>query len=226
MVNGVASYDLGSACKHKDKYVDIEVNNGTTQTTFNGADTKNIEIGNLTVTATSKGLKINYAPNSDKQQRELTVHGNMNVLYDSELTESKKVTVDGNLNVVSGEISTVTLTYKGVEKNKGGLEVKGDIIVTDATFDASENDALEIKCKNFSLIKKNPDPLVVPKAKFGLRSKGNTKSTMTVGGTISNPKGCEFSMTPASGDDLLAWITCKKLTVGGAFPGGKPQVVE
>lgn len=223
--DGAASYDLGSACKHKDKYVDIEVNNGTTQTTFNGADTKNIEIGNLTVTATSKGLKINYAPNADKQQRELTVHGNMNVLYDSELTESKKVTVDGNLNIEKGDAAT-TLKYKGDSKNKGGLEVKGDIIVTDATFDASEKDALEIKCKNFSLIKKDPAPAVIPEAKFGLRSKGNDKSTMTVGGTISNPKGCKFNMTAASGDDLLAWITCKKLTVGGAFPGGKPQVVE
>ena len=224
--DGTASYDLGSACKHKDKYVDIEVNNGTTQTIFNGADDKNIEIGNLTVTATSKGLKINYAPNADKKQYELTVHGNMNVLYDSELTESKKVTVDGNLNVGSGEITTPTLTYKGDSKNKGGLEVKGDIIVTDATFDASDKDALEIKCKNFSLIKKDPAPAVIPEAKFGLRSKGNTKSTMTVGGTISNPKGCQFNMKAASGEDLLAWITCKKLTVGGAFPGGKPQVVE
>ena len=229
MVNStVSSYDLGSAKKHGDKYVDIEVNNGTTQTTFDEttpSDDKNIEIGNLTVTATSKGLKINYAPKSDGKQRELTVHGDMNVLYDSELTESKKVTVDGNLNIEKGDAAT-TLKYKGDSKNKGGLEVKGDIIVTDATFDASEKDALEIKCKNFSLIKKDPAPAVIPEAKFGLRSVGNTKSTMTVGGTISNPKGCKFNMTPASGSDLLAWITCKKLTVGGAFPGGKPQVVE
>jgi len=226
MVDGVAAYDLGSACKHKNKYVDIEVNNSLAQTTFNGADTKNIEIGNLTVTATSLGLQINYAPNADKEQRELTVHGNMNVLNDCELTESKKVTVDGNLNVVSGEIANVTLTYKGESKNKGGLEVKGDIIVTDATFDASDDDALEIKCKNFSLIKKDPAGAGAY-AEFGLRSKGNTKSTMTVGGTISNPKGCEFAMTPAAGGEkLLAWITCKQLTVGGAFPGGKPQVVE
>ena len=231
MVNStVSSYNLGSAQKHKDKYVDIEVNNGSLQTIFDEptfSDGKNIEIGNLTVTAKSKGLKINYAPKSatDATQRELTVHGNMNVLYDSELTESKKVTVDGNLNIEKGDAAT-TLKYKGDSKNKGGLEVKGDIKVTDATFDASEKDALEIKCKNFSLIKKDPAPAVIPEAKFGLRSVGNTKSTMTVGGTISNPKGCKFNMTAASGDDLLAWITCKKLTVGGAFPGGKPQVVE
>lgn len=229
MVDGAASYDLGSAQKHKDKYVDIEVNNSSALTTFNDtpSDGKNIEIGNLTVTAKSKGLKIDYKQksSSDATQRELTVHGDMNVLYNSELTESKNVTVDGNLNVERGDAAT-TLTYKGDSKNKGGLEVKGDIIVTDATFDASDKDALEIKCKNFSLIKKDPAPAVIPEAKFGLRSKGNTKSTMTVGGTISNPKGCKFDMEAASGDDLLAWITCKKLTVGGAFPGGKPQVVE
>ena len=222
IVDGATEYDLGSAKKHKN-YVDIEVNNSIAQTTFNKVDEKNIEIGNLTVTATSKGLKINYAYDStSKKQRELTVHGNMNVLYDSELTESKKVTVEGNLAIDN----KATLTYKGESKNKGGLEVKGDIIVTDATFDASEKDALDIKCKNFSLIKKDPAPAVIPEAKFGLRSEGNTKSTMTVGGTISNPKGCKFNMEPASGDDLLAYITCKKLIVGGAFPGGKPQVVE
>ena len=219
MVNStVSSYDLASAKKHGDKYVDIEVNNGTTQTTFDEttpSDDKNIEIGNLTVTATSKGLKINYAPKSDGKQRELTVHGNMNVLYDSELTQSKKVTVEGNLAIDNNAI----LKYKGVNKNVGGLDVKKDITVTDATFDASDKDALEIKCKNFYLEKGAV-------ANFGLRSEGNDKSTMTVDGTISNPKDCTFSMTPASGSDLLAWITCKKLTVGGAFPGGKPQVVE
>ena len=206
-------------------FVDIEVNNSSSLITFNGADEKTIEIGDLTVTATSKGLKINYAVSTEKQYA-LTVHGDMNVLYNSELTQSKKVTVEGNLNIEKG-VAATTLTYKGDSKNKGGLDVKGDIKVTDATFDASDNDALDIKCKNFSLIKKDPASLVIPEAKFGLRTEGIDNSTMEVGGTISNPKGCKFSMTPVSGsDELLAWITCKKLTVGGEFPGGKPQVVE
>ena len=227
MVDGATDYDLGSAKKHGDKYVDIEVNNSTDPVTFTNPDKDNedIEIGNLTVTATSQGLSIDYQPSADgKKQRSLTVHGDMNVLYSSELTQSKKVTVDGNLNIEKGDVAT-TLTYKGSSKNKGGLEVTGDITVTDATFNASEKDALEIKCTNFSLIKKDAAGTGAA-ATFGLRSEGNNKSTMTVDGTISNPKGCTFAMTPASGTDLLAWITCKKLTVGGAFPGGKPQVVE
>lgn len=228
MINGATEYDLDKAQKHGDNHVDIEVNNSAAVKFANPTpDSKEINIGNLTVTEKSGGLNIDYTNKvgSNEGKRTLIVNGDMTVKASTEIIDSKLIKVTGNLDVITEEGASVTLTYDGDKANVDGLVVGGNITVTDAKFDASAKDALEIKCANFSLIKKNPDPSVIPEAKFGLRSEGNTKSTMTVGGTISNPKGCKFDMTPASGTDLLAWITCTKLEVGGAFPGGKPQVV-
>ena len=229
-------YNLGKACQHKhkgvDKYIDIEVNNPSNKTTFDDwdvesdlnkpSDGKNIEIGNLTVVKGSKSLTIDYKEKGDDAhtQRQLTVHGNMTVSENTSLTESKKVTVTGNLAIDNN----AKLTYAGEKKIVNGLKVDGDITVTDATFDASANDAIKIECTNFSLI--NEDATYTSTAAtFGNRKSGNTDKSMIVNGTISNGKGCTFTISPASGANLLAWITCYKVEGEGTF-AGTPTVIQ
>ena len=225
-------YNLGKACQHKhkgvDKYIDIEVNNHSTATTFDDwdvesstnkpSDGKNIEIGNLTVVKDSKPLTIEYKENSTTHaQRQLTVHGNMTASENTNLTESKKVTVTGNLAIDNG----ATLTYAGSKKIVQGLTVDGNIIVTDATFDASADNAILIKCTNFSLVKETAGA----SATFGNRTAGDTNKSMEVKGTISNGKGCTFTISPAAGANLLAWITCYKVEGEGTF-AGTPTVIQ
>lgn len=218
MVNTSAiNYNLTNANQHNGKYIDIEVN-ATAPTTFDNpstgsnGDSKNIQIGNLTVTAGS--LDIKYVKGTGK--RTLTVNGDMTVKDDTQLTNSNKIVVTGNLTV---EGSGKTLTYKGNKAN-GALEVAKNITVTRATFDADEIDALNITCANFYL-KSGAT------AKFGNRNDGDAHN-MDVAGTIANPSGCTFDVHAAnqSGGSVLAWITCKSLTVGGTFTNARPRVVE
>ena len=230
MVNtGAKSYSLGTASgitptayKHNGKYIDIEVNSGTAVTTFDNpgttnGDSKDIMIGNLTVTA--GGLTIDYVKGTGK--RTLTVNGDMVVKANTTITDSKKITVTENLSV---EGAGVTLAYKGAKANIEGLEVKKDIKVSGATFDAGSTaadvNALNITCVNFSLT----DGAT---ATFGNRTDGAAKN-LVASGTISNPAGCTFNIVPANQDgagSVLAWVTCKKLEVGGTFSAARPRVV-
>jgi hypothetical protein len=224
MVGAGQIYNLGVAeknieYKHNGKYIDIEVNT-TSATTFNNpdlgsgdGDNKNIQVGKLTVM--QGGLYVPYV--TGKGKRELTVNGDMTVSKNASLYSSKKITVKENLIVNSG----ATLKYWGEKKNEGGLAVEKDIKVSGATFDAfvDKVDALDITCANFTLASSAT-------AIFGNRTEGDTKN-LTVSGTITNPAGCTFNIKEANqvGGSVLATITCTKLIVGGAFPGGKPQVV-
>ena len=224
---GAAKYDLAKACQHKhkgvNKYIDIEVNNPSNATTFNDpnatSDGLNINIGNLTVVKGSSPLTINY-PNNGGNQRQLTVNGNMTASENTTLKESDKITVTGNLAIDNG----ATLKYAGAKKIVKGLDVAGDITVTDAIFDASANNAILIKCKNFSLVKEDPAGAGAS-AEFGNRLSGNTEKSMEVKGTISNGKGCTFTIDPALGANLLAWITCYKVEGEGTF-AGTPSVIK
>ena len=229
MVEAGQEYNLGTAAgiqekadgtkayKHKGKYINIEVNT-TSETTFvnNPKDDKTIEIGDLTVTA--GGLNITYT-NGDKS-RTLKVHGDMTAKAATKFTSSKKIVITGE--DANGEnkgnltVDGVELTYKAA--NTDGLAVAKNINVSGAAgyFNAKEKNALNITCANFYLTEK-------AKAEFGLRSGGTTK-TMAVTGTISNPKDCKFLMTAADDTDLLAWITCTELLVGGEFSAARPIV--
>lgn len=214
------TYDLGEACQHKHKgemkYIDIEVNNTGYKTTFQkNGDDKAINIGNLTV---KTPLDVDDQK-ADNKQRTLKVNGDMTVSANTELKNSKKIEVTGNLDIDNG----ATLTYAGSKKIVNGLKVGGDITVTDATFDASANDAIKIECTNFSLVKENPAGLGAA-ATFGNRLSGNTDKSMIVNGTISNGKGCTFTISPAAGANLLAWITCYKVEGEGTFVG-TPSVI-
>ena len=212
--------------KHNNKYIDIEVNttsattfdNPIANTTTGAGDNENIQIGNLTVTA--GGLDINYL--RYKVARTLTVNGDMTVKATTNINGSELIDIKKNLTVQGA-----TLKYKGYTTddvlNNKALTVAKNITVSDGTFDADDVNALEITCANFSLVKVATGAT----AKFGNRTNGDAK-TMTVKGTISNPKGCEFNIHTANQDgagSVLAWIDCYKLTVGGEFPGGKPKVV-
>ena len=212
---GAVTYDLKNAKKHNNDYIDIEVN-ATNKTTFanTGSDIKNIEIGSLTA---KSELDVKFV--ADK--RTLTVHRDMNVKANTSLTNSKKIVVEGDLNV---EGAGVTFTYEGAKANKDGLAVTKDINVSGATFDAgagattSDVDALNITCANFYLEKGAT-------ATFGNRTEGDTKN-LVVKGTISNPEGCTFNIVAANqiGTSVLAWVTCKKLEVGGNFSAARPRV--
>ena len=224
------SYNLGTAAgitpaayKHNGKYIDIEVNTPTNGvTTFNNPAnmTDEIMIGNLTVTA--GGLDIDYVnPATGKPgERKLTVNGDMAVAAKTTIIDSKKITVTKNLTV---EGAGVTLTYKGAKANKDGLAVTGDITVSGATFDAgslaADVDALNITCANFYLEKGAT-------ATFGNRTDGAAKN-LVVSGTISNPATCTFNIIAANQNgagSVLAWVTCKKLEVGGTFSAARPRV--
>ena len=219
MVNaGAVSYNLGVGStvsyKHNNKFIDIEVNSGALTTFGNAAagDNEIINTGNLTVTA--GGLKINYPVLSSKQ-RTLTVNGDMTVKANTEITASKDINITENLKV---EGAGVKLTYKGAKANKGGLGVTKDIIVDGAAadFDASELNALDITCVNFTL--KNG-----AQAEFGNRDSGDAHN-LDASGTISNPAGCTFDIKAAAGGNVLAWVTCSRLTVGGAWGAARPRV--
>ena len=223
MVDAGQAYNLGVAeknieYKHNGKFIDIEVNT-TSLTTFNNpadgegnGDNKNIQVGKLTVM--QGGLYVPFVTGEGK--RELTVNGDMTVSAKSSLYSSKKITVKENLKVEGAE-----LIYCGKKQNEGGLAVTKDITVSGAAgiFNADGIDALDITCANFTLADHAT-------AKFGNRTNGDTKN-LTASGTITNPDGCTFSIHAANQEagSVLATITCTKLIVGGAFPGGKPQVV-
>ena len=224
---GAAKYDLAKACQHKhkgvNKYIDIEVNNPSNATTFYDpnatSDGLNINIGNLTVVKGSKALTIDY-PKKGGNQRQLTVNGNMTASENTTLKASDKITVTGNLAIDNG----ARLKYVGDKANVKGLDVAGDITVTDAKFNAADDNAILIKCKNFSLINKDAT-YTLTEAAFGNRLSGNTEKSMEVKGTISNGKGCTFTIRPAVGANLLAWITCYKVEGEGTF-AGTPSVIK
>jgi len=218
MVNtGAYNYNLGTAegiaYKHKDKYIDIEVNAGGL-TTFNNpgttnGDSKVIMVGNLSVIA--GGLNIDYVKGTGK--RTLTVNGEMKVAATTIIVDSKQINVTENLTV-----NSATLKYSGANAN-GGLAVTKDIkVISSATFDADDLNALNITCANFTLAAGST-------AKFGNRTDGAAKN-MVVRGTISNPATCTFDIHAAnqSAGSVLAWISCKALTVGGTFTNARPRV--
>ena len=215
MVNDATDYNLVNACQHNGKYVDIEVNTtmGTefTNPAISGGngDSKEIQIGNLTVTAGS--LTVNYVTGTGK--RTLTVNGDMAVNANTSIKSSKKINVKQNLTVAGG-----WLYYKGKKANEDGLAVTGDITVSGNTFDAGDVDALNITCANFYLKAGGI-------AEFGNRTDGDTKN-LTVTGTIANPTGCTFDVKKANQipGSVLAWTTCSALTVGGTFTYARPRV--
>ena len=229
MVNTDAqTYNLGVAkanidYKHNGKYIDIEVNSDATTTFDNTIGTKKgdgevIMIGNLTVK--KGGLDINFVSDNGETgakqvwyRRTLTVNGDMTVAATTNMNSSKKINITKNLIVSKGQ----KLTYAGNKANVEGLAVTNDIKVS-GTFDASAVNALNITCANFTLSK----PGI---AYFGNRTDGAAKN-MVVSGTIDNPDGCEFDIYAAEGGNVLAWVSCKELKVGGKFPHSRPRVVE
>ena len=226
------TYNLGTAAgikptayKHNGKFINIEVNTPGYKTTFDNSvnsdkgDDKNIGIGDLTVTDGT--LDVKFA--GTEKKRKLTVHGDMTVKATTTLTSSQQIIITdedangenkGNLTVQG----SATLTYAGGKANVEGLAVTKDIKVHDGVFDASAVDALDITCANFYLVK--PATAI-----FGNRTDGAAKN-MTVSGIIDNPKDCIFEITAASGSNVLGWVTCTTLKVGGKFPGSKPKVVN
>ena len=221
MVNpGAYAYNLGTAAgitpvayKHNGKFIDIEVNGGGLTTFENpivvapDGDNKEINVGNLTVLATSSGLDVDFIQGTGK--RTLTVNGDFNVNQVTDLTDSKAIIVTNNLNVTS------LLTYLPAN---GKLAVTKDINVKGGAFNAGAVDCINITCANFAL---STGAL----ATFGNRTDGAAK-TMVVSGTITNPTGCNFTMVGANQNlagSVLAWISCSQLIVGGAFPGGQPR---
>jgi len=230
MVNTTpVSYNLGIAesdinYQHNGKYIDIEVNSTGAVTTFdnpldanNTADNKEIMIGNLTVKA--GGLDIDFVNQytsggkTTYYKRTLTVNGNMTVSANTTMIDSKKINVTKNLTVNSGK----TLIFAGNKANEDGLAVTKDINVT-GTFNAGAVNALNITCANFTVNKNG-------KAYFGNRTDGASKN-MVVSNTINNKTGGVFDIYAATGGNVLAWVSCKELKVGGSFPNSRPRVVE
>jgi hypothetical protein len=225
IVDGSATglYNLGVGdgvgYKHNTKFIDIEVNTPIDGVmTFNNpvvsgtnGDSKTIQTGKLTVIA--GGLDVDFVTGNGK--RTLKVNGDMTVKANSQFVDSKAITITENLKV---EGAGITLTYAGAKKNEGGLEVRNDIIVDGlaADFDASALNALDITCVNFTL--KNG-----AQAEFGNRTEGDAHN-LDASGTISNPAGCKFDIKAAAGGNVLAWVTCSKLIVGGTFTNARPRV--
>jgi len=224
MVNTAAvSYNLGVAdgisYKHNNKFIDIEVNSGAL-TTFNnntGAvnpDDKTIQTGKLTVIA--GGLDVDFVRTlgSTTGKRSLIVNGDMVVKAATTFTDTKKITLKENL-TVEGAI----LTYAGAKKNEGGFAIAKDVTVDGGFFNAGAVNALNITCANFYL-------KAGALAQFGNRTEGDAHN-LDVTGTISNPAGCTFDIIAANQDgngSVLAWVTCKALTVGGTFTNARPRV--
>jgi hypothetical protein len=230
-------YDLGSYgtdatldIKHNNKYIDFEISGPSTfDNPFDAAyvqgDNKVINIGNLKVT--SGGLDITFVKgtaNNKVGRRTLNVNGNMTVAANCNIFNSLKVTVSGNLTL---DGAAVSLYYAGGDTwgalSNSALTVAGNITVNGGYFNASDVDALNITCANFSLKKKGSSGAV---AEFGNRTNGGYKN-LVVSGTINNPSGCTFGILAAnqnSAGSVLAWVTCSELKVGGNFPGSKPRV--
>lgn len=224
MVSG-GSYDLVNAVdanKHNGKYIDIEVN-AAAAITFNNptnsdkGDILEIQVGNLTVTSGTLAV-IFTGTASPNNKRTLTVNGDMTVKANTDLTNSEKINVKENLTV---EGAGVILTYAGNKANVHGLAVTKDIKVIGATFNASAKNALNITCANFYLEKEGATGAT---ATFGNRD-ASTARNLVVSGTISNPADCAFTISAASGTDLLAWVTCTTLVEGGTFSAARPRVV-
>lgn len=223
MVNAGTNYDLGKgegvSYKHNGKFIDIEVNT-TGGCTFINPDPDDKEINTGKLSVLQGGLAIDYTKTVGTKtgKRTLTVNGDMVVNANTSIWDSKKINIKQNLTVDGAWIY-----YKGVKNADGSLKteafaVTGDIKVTGAAgkFDASDVDALNITCANFYL----KDGAT---AEFGNRTDGDAKN-MTVSGTISNPDGCTFDIYAAAGANVLAWISCSKLEVGGTFTGARPRV--
>ena len=151
------------------------------------------------------------------------------------MISSKKINVTNNVTVEGDGVnpaSNVSLYYKGEKKNEDGFKVAGDITVSGATFKAgnisgntaADVDALNITCANFYLKKIGNIGGV---AEFANRTDGAAKN-LVVSGTIDNPSGCTFNIATAGqyNGSVLAWVTCKELSVGGTFTGARPRVVE
>ena len=174
----------------------------------------------MTVAATAGGLDIDFIEGSAANnfgQRTLTVNGDMTVAAATNIKGSKKINITENLTV-----NGVALKYYGgkawgaILKNNQGLAVTKDITVNGGAFDASDDDALNITSANFYL-------KAGATATFGNRSDGGAQN-LVVSGTISNPATCFFTISPAAGGNVLAWVTCKKLEVGGTFSAARPRV--
>lgn len=211
-----------SPWKHNNDYIDIEIASGVNDKFSNEAkDSKGIMIGALTIMEGAT-LDIDYAAVNDAtKQRTLTVNGDMTVNGATTITSSRMFTVTENL-----KINDATLTYTGGRYAAGGptynkglavtknIEVSGKTAVFDAAYGVG--DALNITCANFLL----SDKAI---AKFGNQTDGGDK-TMTVSGTIANPKDCQFKIEgPNTG--ILAWITCTELVSGGTYEAAEPLVV-
>lgn len=220
MVNsGAVSYNLGVAdgisYKHNNKFIDIEVNSGALTKFDNPTpDDKTIQTGKLTVIA--GGLDVDFVNKvgTTTGKRALIVNGDMVVKANTTFTDTKKITLKENLTVESA-----TLTYAGAKKNEGGFAIAKDVTVDAAWFNAGAVNALNITSANFYL--KNGGY-----ASFGNRTEGDAHN-LDVNGTISNPAGCTFDIIAANQDgngSVLAWVTCKALTVGGTFTNARPRV--
>ena len=227
-------YDLGTASeiatdataktapyKHGNDYIDIEITNGAVVFTNPAKDKKDIQIGNLTVTDAGT-LDITYAAENDaEKQRTLTVNGDMAVNANATISSSRKISVTENILVKDATLKYVGGRYASDPTkptvNKA-LAVTKNIEVSGSTakFDASDGDALNITCANFYLADK-------ASAEFGNQTNGGDK-TMTVSGTIKNPKDCTFDIKPAS-TGVIAWITCTELVSGGTYNASEPLVV-
>ena len=222
MVNTVAeNYNFKNACKHNNNFIDIEVNSVGATTTFTNPtpDNLKIQIGKLTVTA--GGLNVDFVNSvtvgtvTTTGKRELEVNGDMTVKAATQFVDSKSITITENLDVIGA-----TLTYAGNKVNEGGLAVTGNITVDGGYLNAGALNALDITCANFYL--KNG-----AQADFGNRTDGDAKN-LVVSGTISNPVAAPFNnyfnILPAAGGNVLAWVTCKTLIVGGTWNAARPRV--
>lgn len=222
MVNASGvDYDLVNACQHNGKYIDFEVN-ATAATSFANPtpDNKEINIGKLTVKSPF-AIDFTNTVGTTIGKRTLTVNGNMAVKANTNIKDSKQINIKKNLTIEGAWVNyTGGKWVDGSLKNEA-LTVTGDITVSGGAgdFNAADVDALNITCANFYLKSG-------AQANFGNRTTGDAKN-MTVSGTITNPAGCSFNIVAANQDgngSVLAWISCKELIVGGAFPGGKPRV--
>ena len=219
MVNAGTTYNLGNACKHNGKFIDIEVNT-TGGSLFNNPtpDDKEINIGNLSVLKGGLGVDYVNTVGTTTGKRTLTVNGDMTVKngIGTTFTDSKKINIKQNLT-----LDGAWIYFMGAKKNEGGLAVTGDITVSGGVgnFDAGDVNALNITCANFTLAKGAT-------ASFGNRTEGDAMN-MTVTGTIDNGADCTFDIIGADQDgagSVLAWVTCKKLIATGTFTGSRPRV--
>lgn len=239
MVNAIpVSYDLVNASqittpyKHKGEYINIEVNTPGVITEFNNDshDNLNIQIKNLTVTAGQLDIDfVDPVVVGTKWQgyRALTVNGDMTVEDLTNILTSEKITVTNNVNVNGAQLYYQGGNYPALAGhptilNNKAFAVAKNITVNAGYFNASDLDALNITCANFTL---NRVAGVAATADFGNRTGGASKN-MVVNGTINNGAGCTFNIIAANqvGTSVLAWVSCKQLIATGNFPGARPRV--